>query len=84
MRLVDLLRSVVETSTVAITPGNAGYRRHQVSMTPDVIDDFVSLEYGTSTRRIFSDAEIYELEMERIFARAWLFMCHESQIPESR
>ncbi|MFO1158593.1 MAG: SRPBCC family protein [Reyranellaceae bacterium] len=38
---------------------------------------------GTVDRRIFSDAEIYRVEMERIFARCWNFMCHESQIPEA-
>jgi phenylpropionate dioxygenase-like ring-hydroxylating dioxygenase large terminal subunit len=43
---------------------------------------FVDMAKGTIDREIFSSEEIYRRELEQIFARAWNFMCHESQIPK--
>ena len=47
----------------------------------DEMRRMVSVETGTVDRRIFAEQDIYELELERIFARAWNFMAHDSQIP---
>ena len=35
---------------------------------------------GRVHRRVYGDPEIFELEMERIFGRAWIYVGHESQI----
>jgi len=42
----------------------------------------VDAENGLISRRIFIEQEIYEQELKQIFARCWLFLCHDSQIPQ--
>ena len=45
-------------------------------------DEFESsLDRGRVPLRSFNDAELHELELDRIFTRAWVFIGHESEIP---
>ena len=44
-------------------------------------DGLVDIGCGQVSREIFVNDEIYAEEQERIFARAWLFLGHESQVP---
>jgi phenylpropionate dioxygenase-like ring-hydroxylating dioxygenase large terminal subunit len=42
----------------------------------------VDLASGHISREIFVNEAIYQQELEQVFARAWLFIGHESQIPK--
>ena len=42
----------------------------------------VSTKEGLLSRRIFIEQDIYQQELEQIFARCWLYLCHETQIPK--
>jgi phenylpropionate dioxygenase-like ring-hydroxylating dioxygenase large terminal subunit len=41
----------------------------------------VDLASGQISREIFVNDQIYQEELERVFTRAWLFVGHESQVP---
>ncbi len=51
------------------------------SWSPGTIRALFNPATGALDRRVFSDEELYRRELKNIFARAWNFMCHESQIP---
>lgn len=46
------------------------------------VERFVREHEGCVDPRLFSDEEVYREEMERIFRRTWLYVGHESQIPQ--
>ncbi|MDH1254379.1 MULTISPECIES: aromatic ring-hydroxylating dioxygenase subunit alpha [Comamonas] len=45
--------------------------------------DLVNVNTREVQMRALSDPELYELEMERIFGKVWVFLGHESEIPNS-
>jgi PAH dioxygenase large subunit len=48
--------------------------------------DFARLarpDEGEVSRRIFVDDHVYREELERLFARSWLFVAHESELPST-
>lgn len=51
-------------------------------MAQEAIHRLVDLENGCVSREIFVNEALYQQEQEQVFTRAWLFIGHESQIPQ--
>ncbi|MCO7636628.1 aromatic ring-hydroxylating dioxygenase subunit alpha [Pseudomonas sp. S 311-6] len=47
------------------------------------LDRLVRPDEGFIHASVYSDENIYQLELSRIFARSWLLLCPESQIPKA-
>lgn len=45
------------------------------------VSDLVNADASQISRRCWSDSHVYELEKRGIFGRSWLFLGHESQLP---
>jgi phenylpropionate dioxygenase-like ring-hydroxylating dioxygenase large terminal subunit len=49
----------------------------------DSFGTLVDTKNGFISREIYVDQDIYKEELERVFTRAWLFIGHESLIPNN-
>lgn len=43
---------------------------------------WVDVQHGTVSREAFVSDDVFQLEMERIFDRSWVFLAHETEIPQ--
>jgi len=56
---------------------------HDTELTPRArrILDCVDLERGLVPLSIYNNPDVYQLELRRVFARSWVFLAHETEIP---
>jgi PAH dioxygenase large subunit len=47
-----------------------------------VSPNWIDVQQGTVSREAFVSDQVFQLEMERIFDRNWVFLAHETEIPE--
>jgi len=59
-------------------------RGSRIRTAQEVLDEMGSaLDEGLVPARIFNDAELHRLELERVFSRAWCYIGHESEVPSA-
>ena len=65
---------------------HAGPRHRQeagASESTALIDDIVGeIRKGMIPAYVYSDPDVFELERERLFGAAWVFLAHESEVPD--
>jgi phenylpropionate dioxygenase-like ring-hydroxylating dioxygenase large terminal subunit len=52
-------------------------------LTKERIDELVDMEKGRIDISLYTDEEIFEAELQRIFYTTWVFVAHESEIKEA-
>ncbi len=50
---------------------------------PSMQPSWVDVSQGLVSREVFVSEDIYRLEVERIFDRTWMFLAHDSEIPQA-
>jgi 3-phenylpropionate/trans-cinnamate dioxygenase alpha subunit len=50
---------------------------------PEYLRSLIDLDEGKISPQIFIDEDIYRLELENVFGRSWLFLAHDSMIPNA-
>ena len=58
-------------------------RDHLASVLADAVIDDREAGIYRANRRIFTDEEVFELEMKHIFEGNWIYLAHESQVPNN-
>jgi phthalate 3,4-dioxygenase subunit alpha len=48
----------------------------------DLAEVIADVRRGLVPAHIYNDAEVFALERDRLFSRAWVFVAHESEIPD--
>ncbi|OZD68879.1 3-phenylpropionate dioxygenase [Rhodococcus sp. 05-340-1] len=47
------------------------------------LDSIADLSKGRIPSEIYVDPDLYQMELENVFGRTWLFLAHDSQLPKS-
>ena len=50
---------------------------------PSTLDISTLVQADQVHKRVYTDPQIFDLEMERIWGHAWIFIGHESQVPKT-
>ena len=64
-----------------MTSGPASMRKAEIMVATQLDLDYLIQPHRVSGR-IYTDPEIFDREMEKIFGATWLYIAHESQVSE--